>query len=146
METYFVDGVRAFREVVSTWDGFESYLPKIEHLIENICDIGKRSFVRNEPGSGYNVLNHGDFHLRNILMKLDTDASKRLENFRLVRIKFDIKLSSSINFRVLFRLISKSAIFAVPYTTWIISSPSLSRMKMDIFTKMSWLFSITKNS
>lgn len=83
VETYFVDGVRAFKEVVSTWDGFESYLPKIDYLIKNICEIGKRSFVRNEPGSGYNVLNHGDFHLRNILMKLDTN-SRRLESFRLV--------------------------------------------------------------
>lgn len=84
VEAYFIDSVRAFKEVVVSWAGYESFVPKIEYLINNICEIGKRSFVRNRPGSGYNVLNHGDFHLRNILLKFNAETSK-LDGFRLVR-------------------------------------------------------------
>lgn len=91
VESYFIDSVKAFKEVVEKWQGYESYLPKIEYLINNICAIGKQSFVRNAPGSGYNVLNHGDFHLRNILLKLNAETS-RLENFRLVGEQINVQI------------------------------------------------------
>jgi hypothetical protein len=57
-------------------------LPKLEHLIENIGAIGVKSYTQNPKGCGFNVLNHGDFHLRNILIK--RDAEQRIENVSFV--------------------------------------------------------------
>lgn len=87
LEHFFRDAIKTYREVVSEWEGFEQYLPKIDHLIKNIGAIGKKSYTPNSKGCGLNVLNHGDFHLRNILIK--DSSEQKIENFSFVII-FDV--------------------------------------------------------
>lgn len=82
LEEFFQDTLVVFKESIATWEGFEHFLPKIDYLQKNLAEIGKRSYRANKPGQGYNVLNHGDFHLRNILFK--TNEQKRLEDFYFV--------------------------------------------------------------
>lgn len=71
--------VNLFREVLEEWDGYQKYIPKIDKYMKQIGDIGRKCYLPNKPNCGYNVLNHGDFHPRNTLIKLDSD--KRLEKF-----------------------------------------------------------------
>lgn len=84
IDTFFRDGILAFREVVETWDGYEIYLPKIDNLLKTIGEIGVKSSTPNPNGIGFNVLNHGDLHLRNILVK--ANAEHRVEKFYFVQI------------------------------------------------------------
>lgn len=83
VDAFYSDGIRAFREAVAGFQGYEEYLPKIDYLIANIGEVGRQCYVKNAPGEGYNVLNHGDFHLRNLLTKFNS-ASGRLERLQFV--------------------------------------------------------------
>jgi Ecdysteroid kinase-like family len=69
---------------VQTWEGYESYLPKLDYVIENIGNIGVQSYTANKKGCGLNVFNHGDLHLRNILVKANQE--QHIESFYLVSI------------------------------------------------------------
>lgn len=42
-------------------------------------------YSANAPGTGYNVLNHGDFHLRNMLFKWQEGPEKIAESIQFVR-------------------------------------------------------------
>lgn len=75
--------IKTFQEVLETWDGFQDYVPKIELFMNEIGHIGRKAHSANKKGNGYNVLNHGDFHSRNILVKLN--SQKKLQQFYFVR-------------------------------------------------------------
>jgi hypothetical protein len=98
VDHFLRDTIKAFREVVVEWEGFESYVPKVERLITDIEAIGRKSYTPNPKSCGFNVLNHGDLHLRNILIK--DDSEQRVESFyfviqsrgeRSVMISFDVR-------------------------------------------------------
>lgn len=91
LETFTRDAMRAFRETLEEWEGCEKYYDKIDWLIENAADVGKKCYIPNKPGHGYNVLNHGDFHMKNMLMKKNND--KHIEDFCFVSI-----FSEAVNF------------------------------------------------
>lgn len=79
----YSNSVNVFLEVLRTWeDDYQEFIPKIERYMERIGEIGRKSHTVNDTNYGYNVLNHGDFHLRNILVKLNSE--KRVQQFRLV--------------------------------------------------------------
>lgn len=78
----FQDSFDVFKEVVATWESFEEFVPKFQKIAENIAKIGKKSYIANKPGHGFNVLNHADFHTRNILVKQNQE--RRIESFSFV--------------------------------------------------------------
>ena len=82
MNEFFQDSLIVFKDVLKTWEDCENFLPKLEYLMKHLGDIGQKSYTPNKPGHGYNVLNHGDFHSRNILIK--NNASSRIEKFLFV--------------------------------------------------------------
>lgn len=55
-----------FLDELRTWEGFEKYEEKVKKLFENHNLKGRKTF---SPSSGYNVLNHGDFHAKNMMFK-----------------------------------------------------------------------------
>ncbi|CAO1300838.1 unnamed protein product [Diamesa serratosioi] len=79
LKTCIEEAICVFREVMEEWVGCEKYYSKIDWLLENVADVGKKCYIPNKPGHGYNVLNHGDFHLKNILMKKNSDT--HIEDF-----------------------------------------------------------------
>jgi Ecdysteroid kinase-like family len=82
MDMFFRKTLQLFYEVVETWKGFEHFLPKLKIQIENVAEIGIKSYTANTKGCGFNVLNHGDFQMRNILLKADADS--QIKNICLV--------------------------------------------------------------
>lgn len=84
IEMFYTDALRAFREVFSTWDEFTDSIDKVDNFIDNFCDYGRNCYVPNKLGRGYNVLNHGDLHLRNLLARVN-EETKRWEKFQFVR-------------------------------------------------------------
>lgn len=85
IEMFFTNTLRAFREAVSTWDEFKDNMDKVDKFLDNFYELGKSCYARNDEKHGYNVLNHGDFHMRNLLVKFN-DTPKRLEKFNFVSI------------------------------------------------------------
>lgn len=136
VEAFFSDAMRAFREVAATLDDFKAYLPKIDNLIENFCEVGRRCYVKNAPGNGFNVLNHGDFHLRNLLGKFNGE-SQRLEKFQFVNFQFRKLLIRSLNWlnNFSYRLTIKFVCTARQLLTWATYLPLQNAMMMAIFMK-----------
>lgn len=91
LQIFFREGLLAFREALEEWEDCEKYYGKIDWLIENVADVGKKCYIPNKPGHGYNVLNHGDFHLKNMLMKMNSD--QHIEDFCFASI-----FSKAVNF------------------------------------------------
>ena len=58
---------------LKTWPGYEIYVPKLQRMIDNMYTVGRRMYTANKKGFGYNVLNHGDFHMKNILVSKNED-------------------------------------------------------------------------
>lgn len=60
-----------FAEVVSEWEGFEHYGSHLEALKTNYLAKVLKTYKPNRNEFGFNVLNHADFHVRNVLFKND---------------------------------------------------------------------------
>lgn len=46
------------------------YESKIDYYIDNLRDLGNDIFTPNPGTDGYNVLNHGDLHAKNLMVKM----------------------------------------------------------------------------
>ncbi|XP_055547872.1 uncharacterized protein LOC129731695 [Wyeomyia smithii] len=78
-----------FIESVSSWDEYRSLRPKLRTLNEQFEHRMKQIYSANvatHGSAGYNVLNHGDLHARNLLHKLETleDGSDRITRTALI--------------------------------------------------------------
>lgn len=61
--------IQSFIDEIRTWPGFEIYVNKFENILKNFVELGKKHSGPNAIGKGYNVLNHGDFHIKNLMFK-----------------------------------------------------------------------------
>ncbi|KAG5674474.1 hypothetical protein PVAND_004443 [Polypedilum vanderplanki] len=104
VDFFLRDTIKAFREVVAEWgEEFEDYVPKVEKLIKDIEVIGKKSYTANSKGCGFNVLNHGDLHLRNILIK--DDSEQRMESFYFVDYQLSVWCSAVVDLTYMMGLV-----------------------------------------
>lgn len=63
--------------------GFEEEIPKLEKITKDYNKRLLRTFRANPSGDGYNVLNHGDFHAKNMMFKnMETDPELILLDFQ----------------------------------------------------------------
>lgn len=75
----------AFVEVAKTWEGFEKFIPNLEaHKAQYAAKVASTYSV-NTREFGFNVLNHADFHLKNMLFK--TDSNGAVGDFYIVSLK-----------------------------------------------------------
>lgn len=76
----FTESFDVITEVMSKWDGFQQFIDPIKKFQSCYAEMGLKSYTPNASFSGYNVLNHGDFHYKNVLYKLKNDG-KEIEDF-----------------------------------------------------------------
>ena len=67
LDKLFKEGIEVFSEVVNEWPGFEQFSPKLKEFSKVYQDKALKTYTAN-VADGYNVLNHGDFHNKNILV------------------------------------------------------------------------------
>lgn len=72
---FFQHNLSVFKKLIveNTWPKFntEQHLQRIDQVIEHCTERGKRIY---SPGAGgFNVLNHGDFVMRNMLFQKSND-------------------------------------------------------------------------
>jgi Ecdysteroid kinase-like family len=68
MDNFFGKHMEIMIDEMATWPGFEVHTEKLKTLRLHYSEVGQR-ITKCIPG-GYNVLNHGDFHQKNTLVKL----------------------------------------------------------------------------
>lgn len=83
------ESLQTFRDVVASWNDCEGYLGKLDSLTGNFSDIGNKCFMPNSSKQGYNVLNLGDFRMKNIMVKRNQD--REVESLRFVSIELCMK-------------------------------------------------------
>lgn len=79
----FGQGLDAFIDVASEVGGFEKFLPNLESFKDQYLNKTLRTYLPNRSDEGYNVLNHADFHTKNLLFK--KHANDSIEDFLFVR-------------------------------------------------------------
>lgn len=73
----YSEHIKSLIDEMRTWTGYESFVEKFEKILANINISGKKMFTANTPADGYNVLNHGDFHGKNVMFKnIDSDDAE----------------------------------------------------------------------
>jgi len=69
--------------LMSNWEGFEKYVEPIKKMKETYVEKSIKSYTPNTGHGAFNVLNHGDFHFKNMLYKMDKEGGK-VEDFVMV--------------------------------------------------------------
>lgn len=67
----FSNNFQHLADIVRLWPGFEAVADKMVAIRSKLMEKGLKTTAPNKPGEGYNVLNHGDFHAKNMLFKKD---------------------------------------------------------------------------
>lgn len=109
-EMMFDQGLEAFIDVAKEWDGYEKFIPNLEKFKEKYFNRALKSYTPNRTEFGYNVLNHADFHLKNMLFRKNADGA--IEDFYFVSFaKFNFNVYTQLWFC---RSTSKSAFMQRP--------------------------------
>lgn len=74
-------------DVLKSWPGYELYALKFKQIQVNFLSRGCEIYTQNDGIDGYNVLNHGDFHYKNIMVNRDEDKIRKLMLVRLFKKK-----------------------------------------------------------
>lgn len=68
----FANSFKLAAQVLKDWGkDFEVYGDRILALMPTLLPKIMKIYTANPPGQGFNVLNHGDFHIRNIMFNSD---------------------------------------------------------------------------
>lgn len=71
VKVVYKEGLESFIKVVRELEGFQKFIPNLENFMENFMSKVQKTYTPSE--SGFNVLNHNDFHLNNVLFKNEDD-------------------------------------------------------------------------
>lgn len=74
-EIMFEQGLEAFIDVAKEWTEFEKYIPNLEKFKKTYFNKTLKTYTPNRSEFGYNVLNHADFHLKNMLFRKNADGA-----------------------------------------------------------------------
>lgn len=89
------NNMNLFIEEIKTWDGFEMIAEKMEGLIGKFEANGEKVYEANASTDGFNVLNHGDFHINNMMFKKDSDG--KLSDVLFVSLKVKSQVSVELD-------------------------------------------------
>ncbi|KAG5668108.1 hypothetical protein PVAND_016061 [Polypedilum vanderplanki] len=77
-ETMFNETLEVFIEKVESWKGFEKFLEPLKNYRKNYMERGLKSYTPSSGPFSFNVLNHGDFHLKIFCIKSMTKEKLKI--------------------------------------------------------------------
>lgn len=102
LEKFFYEPLDTFTEVLESWGGYDDCIEKLKVFRENFIGKGKELYKPNK--NGYNVLNHGDFHIKNLLFK---KKGEKIEDFYIMDFQVCVLASPCVDlFYALYNMIS----------------------------------------
>lgn len=78
----YAKSLEGFTNVVKEWEGYEKFIPSLEKFQANFLSKVLKTYKPNRSELGYNVLNHADFHIRNLMFKKSPEGA--IEDFQFV--------------------------------------------------------------
>lgn len=101
-DKFFAESIEVLAEVLASWEGYEDYAEKLHDFVNKFVAVGK-NFYRPDP-NGYSVLNHGDFHVKNLLFK---KVDGKIEDFYFLDYQISVVASPCVDlFYALYNMIS----------------------------------------
>ncbi|XP_052890797.1 uncharacterized protein LOC128299007 [Anopheles moucheti] len=73
LEWMFGKNLKAFNEALRTWQGCERFVEPFERAFADYADRLHNIYSCKTSGRLYNVLNHGDFHAKNLLHQFNDE-------------------------------------------------------------------------
>lgn len=102
LEKFLFEPLDTFTEVLASWEGYEEYVDKFKAFRESFIEKGKQFY--KPDANGYNVLNHGDFHVKNLMFKKNGD---KIEDFFILDFQISVLASPCVDlFYALYNKIS----------------------------------------
>jgi Ecdysteroid kinase-like family len=86
VEKFFSDNMKFLADIVETIDEIKQHAPKVRHFAETFCEKGVNALTVYTGPTAFNVLTHGDFHGRNVIVTRK-DCGE-IEEYILVRLGF----------------------------------------------------------
>ena len=83
VDMVFTQGLDAFIDVVNEMEEMKKFVPNLKSFKEQFLNKALKTYSQNRNESGLNVLNHADFHIKNLLFK--KNAVDEIEDFYFVR-------------------------------------------------------------
>jgi hypothetical protein len=71
-------GLGTFAEVLKEWEGCEKYAEQFNVYKKNYLSRVLKTYELNKSDFGYNVLNHADFHISNLMFKKNNEKIEEL--------------------------------------------------------------------
>jgi thiamine kinase-like enzyme len=56
------------------WEGFEKFIEPLKKFKEKYIEKAAKTYTMSTESNAFNVLNHGDFHIRNLLYKMKPEG------------------------------------------------------------------------
>lgn len=78
----FGKSLDAFTETIKEWEGYENYATHFGAFQKSYLSKVLKTYKPNRSAFGFNVLNHADFHIRNMLFKKAADG--KIDDFLFV--------------------------------------------------------------
>jgi thiamine kinase-like enzyme len=91
-EKFLLEPIDAFVEVLEEWGGYEEYVEKLKIFKASFEQKGQELYKPNP--NGFNVLNHGDFHVKNLLFKKNEG---KIEDFFMLDFQISVIASPCID-------------------------------------------------
>lgn len=102
-DTFLTEPVDVLCDVMESWGGMDEYVVRLRRFREKLIAFGQRLYQTDS--NGYNVLNHGDFHIKNLLFKRNDEGV--IEDFYFLDFQVSIVASPCIDlFYALYNMIS----------------------------------------
>ncbi|CAG9811446.1 unnamed protein product [Chironomus riparius] len=90
-----------FLNYISEWEGYEEFIEPIKNFRTVYAEKCQKSTKPNTGAGAFNVLNHGDFHLKNVLYKINKEDGK-IEDFVALDYQICVYGSPAIDFAYAF--------------------------------------------
>jgi thiamine kinase-like enzyme len=91
-DKFLLESYDSFTKVLSSWEGYEDYVEKLKNFRGKLIEMGKELYEPNP--SGYNVLNHADFHIKNLLFKRN---GNNIEDFYMMDFQVSVLASPCVD-------------------------------------------------
>lgn len=74
VEKMFDESLDVLISLLTKWGGYERFIGPVKKFRETYFKNARKCYIPNTGARAFNVLNHGDYHGKNVLFKLKPDG------------------------------------------------------------------------
>lgn len=74
VEKMFDESIDVLISLLTKWEGYEQFIDPVKKFRETYFKSARKCYIPNTGPRAFNVLNHGDYHGKNVLFKLKSDG------------------------------------------------------------------------